>query len=119
MPWPSQRYKVDQIQNHIWVKKKFKDGEGCLQEGAGSSKRLCNGTGSLSQPLPADSDRDAASEAGEAEQEAEHPSFTQPNHLEHLLMSTQDTTQSTTQSSRPGHAPPVRQADDQVILYPV
>ena len=94
MPWPSQRYKVDQIQNHIWVKKKFKDGEGCLQEGAGSSKRLCNGAGSLSQPLPADSDRDAASEAGEAEQEAEHPSFTQPAHLEHLLMSTQGTTQS-------------------------
>ena len=68
MPWPSQRYKLDQIQNHIWVKKKFKDGEGVLLERSDSSsgsKRLCAGAGSLSQPLPADSDRDGDSRAAE------------------------------------------------------
>ena len=100
MPWPSQRYKLDQIQNHIWVKKKFKDGEGVLLERSDSSsgsKRLCAGAGSLSQPLPADSDRDGDSRAAE-DHDAEQPDmfrgFTQPAQLDNMLVSTQGATQS-------------------------
>ena len=67
MPLPSKRYKMDQIKNHIWVKKKFTGSEGLVRA---DSKRLCVGGGagtdrmSLSQPLPADSDREA--NAGDA-----------------------------------------------------
>jgi len=50
----------------------------------------------LSQPLPAESDRDAG--PGEAEHEAEEPEafhgFTQPAQLDNMLVSTQGATQS-------------------------
>ena len=51
---------------------------------------------SLSQPLPADSDREA--NAGEGEHEAEQPemfhAFTQPAQLDDMLVSTQGASQS-------------------------
>ena len=49
MPHPSRRYKLDQILNHVWVKKKFKDAETGLSRssssatGSGLKKRLCSG----------------------------------------------------------------------------
>ena len=99
MPHPSKRYKMDQIKNHIWVKKKFTGSEGLVRA---DSKRLCVGGGagtdrmSLSQPLPADSDREA--NAGEGDHEAEQPemfhAFTQPAQLDDMLVSTQGASQS-------------------------
>ena len=103
MPLPSRRYKLDQIRNHIWVKKKFKNNEGLVRANSNSSKKLCGGGGagtdrmSLSQPLPAESDREAEA-GGEAEHEPEQPEafhgFTQPAQFDNMLVSTQGATQS-------------------------
>ena len=102
MPLPSRRYKLDQIQNHIWVKKKFNNSEGLVRANSSGNKRLCGGGGagpdrmSLSQPLPAESDRE--SESGELEHDLEVPeafhAFTQPAQLDNMLVSTQGATQS-------------------------
>ena len=98
MPLPSRRYKLDQIQNHIWVKKKFKDGEVGLVR-ANSSKRLCVGTGqpdrmSLSQPA----DIDQAGDQEDQEPAEMFHGFTQPAQLDNMLVSTQGATQSHSQT---------------------
>jgi len=113
MPLPSRRYKLDQIQNHIWVKKTFKDCEkGFLRAnstGGGTVKRLCSGLDhpagnggsadgrlSLSQPVPpllsTDSGSDPAG-GGDRVTEMFH-GFTQPAQLDNMLISTQGATQS-------------------------
>jgi len=104
MPLPSRRYKLDQIQNHIWVKKKFKDGEVGLVR-ANSSKRLCVGTGqpdrmSLSQPADIDQAGDATSCQNDEDQEPAEMfhGFTQPAQLDNMLVSTQGATQSHSQT---------------------
>jgi len=113
MPHPSRRYKLDQIQNHIWVKKKFKDAENGLvrsnsSSGSGMGKRLCSGLDlpgaagggpigarlSLSQPVP-DRPVDCSSEAdGDTNPMADmFHGFTQPAQPENMLCSTQGATQ--------------------------
>ena len=99
MPLPSRRYKLEQILNHIWVKKKLKDSEMSLvrsNSSLGVGKRLCGGPVkpekiSLSQPA----DLDHETEAGDVQEPAEvFHGFTQPAQLDNMLVSTQGATQS-------------------------
>ena len=107
MPVPSRRYKLDQIQNHIWVKKKFKDSEVGLVRAnssgglASAGKRLCLATGQqpdrmpISQPV-AVLDGEEAGEAGDGEDQEQGDvfhGFTQPAQLDNMLVSTQGVTQ--------------------------
>ena len=66
MPLPSKRYSLGQIQNHIWMKKTFKEGEqSLLRSNSGSGllgKRLCSGL----------------DHKGQAEHEVVRESFSQP-----------------------------------------
>lgn len=114
MPLPSRRYKLDQIQNHIWMKKKFKECEktGLLRStgsnSGGAMKRLCSGLDlpagagcgvagrlSLSQPAPPDMSSDSGSDpAGDREAAGMFHGFTQPAQLDNMLVSTQGSTQS-------------------------
>jgi len=107
MPLPSRRYKLEQIQNHIWVKKKFKDSEVGLVRSNSSTKRICSGldTGatpaaarlSLSQPAPmAGGDgTDNADDDNVPQQGGDNfHGFTQPVQLDNMLVSTQSNTQS-------------------------
>jgi len=112
MPLPSRRYKLEQVQNHIWVKKKFKESElGLLRSNSssllgGTGKRICSGleTGqtvpvsarlSLSQPAGG-----GGGESDNVEDDHDPPpaeafhGFTQPAQLENMLVSTQGVTQS-------------------------
>jgi len=100
MPLPSRRYKLDQVQNHIWVKKKFKDSElgsmnpstSSVSQLSNSGKRACL---SLSQPAGGDLDRDAdKNQMDEQPPQDMFHGFTQPAQLDNLLCSTQGTTQS-------------------------
>jgi len=101
----SRRYRLDQISNHIWVKKKFKDCELGLVRSSSSSnsaggagKKLCSSSSqpdrlSLSQPAG------GAGDGGVAEREQVSPAevfhgFTQPAQLDNMLVSTQGGTQS-------------------------
>jgi serine/threonine-protein kinase Chk1 len=113
MPLPSRRYKLDQIRNHIWMKKKFKDCEktGLLRTNSSSTgggvKRLCSGLDlpagvgcemggrlSLSQPAPPSSDS-GSDPAGHGDDQAPgFHAFTQPAQLDNMLVSTQGSTQS-------------------------
>jgi len=111
MPLPSRRYKLEQVQNHIWVKKKFKDSEiGMLRSNSssllgGTGKRICSGleTGvaapvsarlSLSQPAGGGGgDGESVDDQLPPPAEAFH-GFTQPAQLENMLVSTQGGTQS-------------------------
>ena len=101
MPLPSRRYKLDQILNHIWVKKKLKDSEMPIVRSnslLGAGKRLCGDPAkpekiSLSQPA----DLDHLTETGEPD--VPEPGdvfhgFTQPAQLDNMLVSTQGATQS-------------------------
>jgi len=112
MPLPSRRYKLEQIQNHIWVKKTFKDYElGMLRSNSSSigapGKRVCSGLDgqsaitpgrlSLSQPVPGpadptDSDIDPSGDH-QPPPEAFY-GFTQPAQMDNMLVSTQGATQS-------------------------
>lgn len=105
LPLPSRRYKLDQILNHIWVKKKFKDTEvGMLRSNSSvgvSGKRLCVGTGqpermSLSQPADNIVNTVSQPDHDELEQEGGEVfhGFTQPAQLDNMLVSTQGATQS-------------------------
>ena len=68
MPLPSKRYTLGQIQNHVWMKKKFREGEENVLARPSSSgqgfKRLCSGVelgkeqGAVEDPL----DRDYSSQ---------------------------------------------------------
>ena len=98
MPLPSKRYNLSQIQNHIWVKKKFKEGEGSSllrsTSGGGAAKRICSigeEQPSFSQPLPR---QDSGSGPVEEEREELFHGFTQPAQLDDLVVSTQGATQS-------------------------
>jgi len=104
MPHPSRRYKLEQIQNHVWVKKKFKDPEGVSSltrsnssaTGQGLKKRLCSEldfpSGKTfvtdrecqSQPLPTSGDHSDENKPLES-----FHGFTQPAQLDNLLLSTQ------------------------------
>jgi len=114
MPLPSKRYRLDQIENHIWVKKKFKDSEtGLLRSsssltGPGAVKRLCSdlevgltaapgeplGPGvvshSLSQPAPEGGDPGSC---GEQPSQPVFHGFTQPAQLDNMFLSSQGATQ--------------------------
>eukprot|EP00092_Neocalanus_flemingeri_P023334 GFUD01025300.1.p1 GENE.GFUD01025300.1~~GFUD01025300.1.p1 ORF type:complete len:487 (-),score=199.35 GFUD01025300.1:109-1569(-) len=120
MPLPSRRYKLEQVQNHIWVKKKFKESELGLLRSTSSSllgapgKRICSGLDcgqsvitpgrlSLSQPVPSpDSGPDQADSGQESDSGPLHHQppqdvfhgFTQPAQLDNMLVSTQGATQS-------------------------
>lgn len=94
MPLPSRRYKLEQILNHIWVKKKLKDG-GLVRStsGGGATKRAKPEQMSYSQP--ADLDHEVEAEGGEAQEPPEvFHGFTQPAQLDNMLVSTQGATQS-------------------------
>merc|ERR1719348_765763 len=113
MPLPSRRYKLDQIRNHIWMKKKFKDCEktGLLRTNSSSTgggvKRLCSGLDlpagvgcemggrlSLSQPAPPSSDSGSDPAGHGDDQTPGFHAFTQPAQLDNMLVSTQGSTQS-------------------------
>ena len=107
-PHPSRRIKLDQIKNHVWMKKKFKDpveGSGALNRsgsgfGLGLKKRMCSGsdlpgeepiaTGRqcYSQPLPNSNLSDGEASNPELESNMFH-GFTQPAQLDNLYLSTQ------------------------------
>lgn len=109
MPLPSKRYSLGQIQNHIWMKKTFKEGEqSLLRSNSGSGllgKRLCSGLDhkgqaehevvreSFSQPMIR---QDSGSDSADPEQEKVEvfQGFTQPAKFEDLVVSTQGATQS-------------------------
>jgi len=107
MPLPSKRYSLTQIQNHIWVKKKFKDSEGSILQrtpshSGGLGKRLCSGTDlkghpdpgerdSFSQPLP---NQLTGSGGSQPDPEDMFHGFTQPAQLDDMVLSTQGPTQS-------------------------
>jgi serine/threonine-protein kinase Chk1 len=109
MPLPSRRYKLEQVQNHIWVKKKFKDSELGLLRSSSSSllgapgKRICSGLeGAQAVPIPArlsfsqpagGGDVDGVGDDQPPPAEAFH-GFTQPAQLDNMLVSTQGATQS-------------------------
>jgi len=111
-PHPSRRYKLDQIKNHIWVKKKFKDPamHGVVRSNSGSlSKRFNSGMDlpgqaggagarlSLSQPVP---DRGESSNSGVEDPANEiFHGFTQPAQPENMLCSTQGATQGGSQTT--------------------
>ena len=105
MPLPSRRYKLDQILNHIWVKKKLKEG-GLVRNPSvgGATKRQCGGPvkpEQMSFSQPADLDHDAQGEGREAQEPPEvFHGFTQPTQLDNMLVSTQEATQESTQSSQ-------------------
>ena len=117
MPVPSKRYTLTQIKNHVWLKKKFKQGEENTlikgnSTGQGPFKRLCSrlelrkergeGDGEdllnrdyCSQPLPPM----RQDSANEQQQEAEEVfnGFTQPANFDDMVVSSQGSaaTQST------------------------
>jgi len=113
MPLPSRRYKLEQVQNHIWFKKKFKDSEFGLQRNSSinmsvGNKRLCSGLDngqavpaaarlSLSQPAGGgggdSGTEDNCEEDQQHQMEAFH-GFTQPAQFDNMLVSTQGATQS-------------------------
>ena len=111
MPLPSRRYKLEQVQNHIWVKKKFKDSEhGLLRSNSnsllgGAGKRMCSGLES-GQIVPVSShlylSQPAGGGGGDGESVEDHQpppaeafhGFTQPAQLDNMLISTQGATQS-------------------------
>jgi serine/threonine-protein kinase Chk1 len=111
VPHPSRRYKLDQIQNHIWLKKKFKDPDASVHSSGSSpsvgmpSKRLCSGlqlqgasedvdvAARLSHSQPAPSGEDNSNSEGEKPHADMFHGFTQPAQLDNLLLSTQGTTQ--------------------------
>jgi len=106
MPHPSRRLKLEQIKNHVWVKKKFKDSvEGINRSGSGFGlglkKRMCSGSDipheehvapgrqCYSQPLPnPDGAGGGLEEAPEVESNLFH-GFTQPAQMDNLFLSTQ------------------------------
>ena len=101
MPLPSRRYKLEQILNHIWVKRKLKEG-GLVRSHSsvgGATKRLCGGPAkpeqmSFSQPADLEHDEEEG-EGGEAQEAPEvFHGFTQPAQLDNMLVSTQGATQS-------------------------
>jgi len=96
MPIPSRRYKLDQIQNHIWVKKKFKDTDDGLTRANSSVKRLSGERMSLSQPadIDHDGDREQSQIVEDQEPGEMFHGFTQPAQLDNMLVSTQGATQS-------------------------
>jgi len=102
MPLPSRRYKLDQILNHIWVKKKLKDSELNLTRSNSSvlaGKRLSGGGGGKPEKIsfsqPAGLDHQTEGEAGDLQEPAEvFHGFTQPAQLDNMLVSTQGATQS-------------------------
>ncbi|XP_023345296.1 serine/threonine-protein kinase grp [Eurytemora carolleeae] len=104
MPHPSRRYKLEQIQNHVWSKKKFKDADSSFSRslsgtGAGLKKRLCSDLDHpavepcvaarqcQSQPLPT-GQGEGSSSSTSPPSEVFH-GFTQPAQLDNLLLSTQ------------------------------
>ena len=99
MPLPSRRYKLEQILNHIWVKRKLKEG-GMVRSHSigGATKRLCGGPAkpeqmSFSQPADLDHEEEGG-DGGEAGEPAEvFHGFTQPAQLDNMLVSTQGATQ--------------------------
>jgi serine/threonine-protein kinase Chk1 len=109
MPLPSKRYNLGQIQNHIWVKKAFKESDGEMLQrstsgSGGLAKRLRTERDAIpgvadpvvrdcsSQPLPRQDSGSDSDKLAEAE-EAFH-GFTQPAQLDDLVVSTQGATQS-------------------------
>jgi len=105
MPLPSKRYTLGQIQNHVWMKKKFREGEENVLARSSSSgqgfKRLCSGLelgggqraggdpldrDYSSQPLPT---RQDSGPGGEQEAVEVFQGFTQPAKMEDMMMSSQ------------------------------
>ena len=97
MPLPSQRYKLEQILDHIWVKKKLEKGGLVRSHSAGGdTKRLCGGP-AFSQPVHLH--HEVEGEGGEAQEPPEvFHGFTQPTQLDNMLVSTQEATQSSQSS---------------------
>jgi len=118
MPVPSKRYTLTQIKNHVWLKKKFKQGEENTlikgnSTGQGPFKRLCSrlelrkergeGDGEdllnrdyCSQPLPPMRQDSAIEQQQEAEEVFN--GFTQPANFDDMVVSSQGS--AATQSSQ-------------------
>ena len=96
MPLPSRRYKLEQIQNHIWMKKKLLKTEVVRSNSlVGAGKRQCEGLGGTSYSQPADLDHQTEGEGGDLQEPAEvFHGFTQPAQLDNMLISSQGATQS-------------------------
>ena len=91
MPLPSQRYKLEQILDHIWVKKKLVEGGLVRSHSVGSGDPAKPEQMSFSQPA----NLEVVGEGGEAQEPAEvFHGFTQPAQLDNMLVSTQEVSQS-------------------------